>query len=231
MQGKDINIYRYITLYSLDVICESSMGVSINAQEIEDSEYVKNVKLLCKIVAERQNRLRERFDLIYWLFPNYYREKRAVRQIHNFTYSVIDSRRKLLDESSPQQENDPEIKKRVAFLDMLLQSTVDGRPLTREEIREEVDTFMFEGHDTTGSAMSFALFLLASHPDVQNQALEEQKCMFADDILRPATYDDLQNMKYLECVIKETLRLYPSVPFFARKTDKEVEFKGISLMG
>nr|CAI5853419.1 unnamed protein product [Callosobruchus analis] len=76
--------------------------------------------------------------------------------------------------------------------------------------------------------MSFALFLLASHPDVQNQALEEQKSIFADDILRPATYDDLQNMKYLECVIKETLRLYPSVPFFARKTHKEVEFKGIN---
>nr|CAI5835880.1 unnamed protein product [Callosobruchus analis] len=127
---------------------ESSMGVSINAQEVEDSEYVKNVKLLCKIVAERQNRLRERFDAVYWLFPNYYREKRAVRKIHNFTYSVIDSRKKLLDECSPQQENDPESKKRVAFLDMLLQSTVDGRPLTREEIREEVDTFMLRYYNS-----------------------------------------------------------------------------------
>nr|CAI5835879.1 unnamed protein product [Callosobruchus analis] len=148
VQGKDINIYQYITMYSLDIICESSMGVSINAQEVEDSEYVKNVKLLCKIVAERQNRLRERFDAVYWLFPNYYREKRAVRKIHNFTYSVIDSRKKLLDECSPQQENDPESKKRVAFLDMLLQSTVDGRPLTREEIREEVDTFMLRYYNS-----------------------------------------------------------------------------------
>ncbi|CAH1966516.1 unnamed protein product [Acanthoscelides obtectus] len=228
MDGKDIDIYRYITLYSLDVICGSSMGVAINAQEIEDSEYVKNVKLLCKIVAQRQNRVQERLSIFYWMFPNYWKERNAVRKIHNFTYSVIDSRRKLLNETSTTEEDGEncETKKRVAFLDMLLQSTIDGRPLTDDEIRQEVDTFMFEGHDTTGSAMSFALFLLANHPDIQEKALEEQKSIFAGNILRQATYDDLQNMKYLECVIKETLRLYPSVPFFARKTDKDVEYKG-----
>ncbi|VEN55079.1 unnamed protein product [Callosobruchus maculatus] len=224
VQGKDINIYQYITLYTLDIICESAMGVSVNAQEVEDSQYVKNVKFLCRRINERATTFYERPDLLYRLSPNYYREKKAVKQIHNFTYSVIDSRIKTLQNSTNDQNNTEG--KAVPFLDMLLKSTVDGRPLTREEIREEVDTFMFEGHDTAGSAISFALYLLASHQDVQDHALEEQKTIFCKDIHRPSTYNDLQQMKYLECVIKETLRLYPSVPFYGRKTDQPVIYKG-----
>ncbi|VEN55078.1 unnamed protein product [Callosobruchus maculatus] len=219
--------YRYLHRWlgtGLLTSDESAMGVSVNAQEVEDSEYVKNVKLLCRIVTGRATTFYERPDLLYWLSPNYCREKKAVKQIHNFTYSVIDSRIKTLQNSTNVQ-NDTE-GKAVPFLDMLLKSTVDGRPLTREEIREEVDTFMFEGHDTTGSAISFALYLLASHQDVQDHALEEQKTIFCENVHRPSTYNDLQQMKYLECVIKETLRLYPSVPLYGRNTDQPVVYKG-----
>lgn len=55
----------------------------------------------------------------------------------------------------------------MAFLDTLLSSTIDGRPLIRQEIYEEVSTFMFEGHDTTTSGVSFSVYLLSRHPDVQ----------------------------------------------------------------
>lgn len=41
-------------------------------------------------------------------------------------------------------------------------------------------------------------------------------CFWTDDAERPVTVDDLKNLRYLECVVKEALRLYPSVPMFAR---------------
>lgn len=63
---------------------------------------------------------------------------------------------------------DPSLpRKKMAFLDTLLSSTIDGRPLIRQEIYEEVSTFMFEGHDTTTSGVSFSVYLLSRHPDVQ----------------------------------------------------------------
>lgn len=56
--------------------------------------------------------------------------------------------------------------------------------------------------------------------------MEEQKAIFGDDINRKSTLNDLQMMKYLECVIKETLRLCPSVPLYGRQLREDVYYKG-----
>lgn len=131
--------------------------------------------------------------------------------------------------SQPQQQeskNDDIIvigkKKRLAFLDLLIEASQDGTVLSNDDIREEVDTFMFEGHDTTSAAISWSLFLLGSHQDIQNKVLQEIDDVMGGDRTRPPNMKELMDMKYLECVIKEALRLYPSVPFIARKIKEDV---------
>lgn len=109
----------------------------------------------------------------------------------------------------------------MAFLDLLLDASLDGQHLTTEEIREEVDTFMFEGHDTTTAAICWSLFLLGNHMDVQERCHEELDSIFQDTD-RDITRQDLADMKYLEMVIKETLRLYPSVPIISRELGEDI---------
>ena len=82
---------------------------------------------------------------------------------------------------------------------------------------------MFEGHDTTSAAVSWCLFLMGSNPAIQERAFQEVDEILGGDRNRPPTMKELNEMKYLECCIKEALRLYPSVPLIARHLKEDVK--------
>ncbi|CAG9861388.1 unnamed protein product [Phyllotreta striolata] len=123
-----------------------------------------------------------------------------------------------------ENDNDVGEKKRLAFLDFLVEaSQTKGNVLSDEEVSEEVNTIMFEGHDTTAAASSFTLCLLGIHKDIQKKVYDELKEIFQDNMDRPITFNDTLQMKYLERVILETLRMYPPVPIIARKVNEDVK--------
>lgn len=162
------------------------------------------------------------------------REKATLKILHAFTDSVIKARRKELlcnDNISDDSFDSTGSKRKKALLDLLLMATVDGAPLTDLDIREEVDTFMFEGHDTTTSGISFCLYNLAKYPDIQQRVLKEICSEIdgseADDGV--LSQQHLNKFRYLELVIKESLRLYPSVPYFARRLSEEITAGGYTL--
>ncbi|XP_011501919.1 PREDICTED: cytochrome P450 4g15 [Ceratosolen solmsi marchali] len=117
-------------------------------------------------------------------------------------------------------DNDVGEKKRQAFLDLLVESSQNGLVLTDNEVKEQVDTIMFEGHDTTAAGSSFFLSMMGCHPEIQERVIQELDEIFGDSD-RPATFQDTLEMKYLERCMMETLRMYPPVPIIARqiKTD------------
>jgi cytochrome P450 family 4 len=181
-------------------------------------------------MADRMFEVHLRSDFIFNLTKRGKRQKELLKILHGFTDSVIISRREeLMKKGGKSEENDDTddvgVRKKMAFLDVLLQSTIEGKPLNNMDIREEVDTFMFEGHDTTSSGIAFCLYNLAKHPEVQQKAFEEIRQVFGDDLERATTLKDLNDLHYLENVIKESLRLYPSVPFYARKISENVDIR------
>ncbi|XP_034241693.1 cytochrome P450 4V2-like isoform X2 [Thrips palmi] len=141
---------------------------------------------------------------------------------------VIESRRQERQErrkgSVSISDKDLGLKRREAFLDLLLEAS-DSAGAALSDSDEEVDTFMFGGHDTTAAAMSFIFYNLAANPEVQARLAEEVAEVFgASD--GAVTSQDLAQLKYTERVIKESLRLYPSVPLFARRIDEELPITG-----
>lgn len=155
-------------------------------------------------------------------------ERKALKVVHDFTNSVIVARRNDLlakreaeDSATSSDTVDLGMKKKQALLDILLQSTIDGQPLTNRDIQEEVDTFVFEGHDTTSSAMCFALYCIARHPEVQEKLLKEIHEVIGEDKEAPLTLAVLNDLHYLDIVLKEVLRLYPSVPLQGRFIEKD----------
>ncbi|GMS94018.1 hypothetical protein PENTCL1PPCAC_16193, partial [Pristionchus entomophagus] len=89
------------------------------------------------------------------------------------------------------------------------------------DIREEVDTFMFEGHDTTTSGMAWAVWCMACNPDIQERAYREIMEVLGNDCDRDLTREDMGKLQYLERCIKESMRLYPPVPFVSRQLQED----------
>lgn len=93
---------------------------------------------------------------------------------------------------------------------------------SENDIVDEACTFMLAGQDSVGASVAFCLFLLTQNADCQTRCRQEIDDIFRDDFQRPATMRDLRSMRYLEQCIKETLRLYPSVPLIARRITEKV---------
>lgn len=127
-------------------------------------------------------------------------------------------------------------KGRLAFIDILIEQHLrTPTAFTELDIREEVDTFMFEGHDTTAMSMIWTLYLLGKHPEVQERVQAEIDQVWANGDQQEAAGDDeeesnsagwsmrqLRELKFLEACIKESLRLFPSVPFIGRLATEEM---------
>ncbi|XP_023166365.2 probable cytochrome P450 4e1 [Drosophila hydei] len=222
-QGEVLDMQALVTRSTIDVICETAMGTRVNSIEGRPSPMVDAIDSLCHIISERVFSLFKRADVFFKCTTLYKQQQQALTTIRVEFAQIIEQRRRLLQTAGYQAAQlDDELldakRPKMAFLDNLLTAEVDGQPLTFEQIFEEVSTFMFEGHDTTASAITFAIWCLAWSPDVQQRAFEEQAQMYAtaDGAERHPTYQELQDMKYLDLVIKETLRLFPSVPFIFR---------------
>lgn len=182
-------------------------------------------------------------------------------RLHSFTRKVIrDRKAEILNSRTTirfrPNDNDDAVHeleynqndRRKAFLDLLLDQHIksDGKTMSEEDIREEVDTFMFEGHDTTAMALSWILFMLGHHPEIQAKAAAEIDAFFDEiDKENPSNpsnnepkkerlkfndheddihlgLDEIKSLKFLECCIKEGLRLFPSVPFIGRRLHEDI---------
>ncbi|XP_053692189.1 cytochrome P450 4C1-like [Sabethes cyaneus] len=235
--GKEFDIYDYVTLMALDSICETSMGTTVNAQMDPCNKYVQNVKRMSVLILLRVVSVLAGFPTLYTLFhPNAYEQRGIIKQLHKFTDSIIKSRRKQLEQEKMKQvnfdmnEENMYSKRKMTFLDLLLNINVDGKPLSDLDIREEVDTFMFEGHDTTTSGISFAIYLLALNQHIQDRVYDEIVTVLGKNQDCPLlTYQILQEFRYLETVVKESMRLYPPVPFIGRKLVDDLEMNGTTI--
>ncbi|GFT35172.1 cytochrome P450 4V2 [Nephila pilipes] len=217
------DIVMPITLCSLDVICETTLGVAIGAQENRETQYIQSVSRAADIILERIVNPFYWIDFLYYLLPPGRELKHHLKVLHGFTRSVIQEKKKKLLSG---EKNENEKRKRKALMDVLLEHHIQMKDLTEEDIREEVDTFAFEGHDTIATGMSWALYNIGLYKDVQEKIHEELDRIFGDDTERPVDTDDLKEMTYLHRVLKESQRLYPSVPAIARHVDEDTNICG-----
>jgi cytochrome P450 len=119
-------------------------------------------------------------------------------------------------------EPDPE---KMDILSLLLAVRDEaGEGFTAKEVRDQVMTLMFAGHDTSTSTLTFMMHELARHPDVVEKLCEEQDRVLGG---RPPDIETLEReMPYLDMVLDEVLRLYPPAWIGPRRAVRDFEFGG-----
>jgi len=99
-----------------------------------------------------------------------------------------------------------------------------GEGFSDREVRDQLMTLMFAGHDTSTSTLTFMMYELARRPDVIEKLQEEQDRVLGGDI--PDIEKLEREMPYLDQVLDEVLRLYPPAWIGPRRAVKEFEFNG-----
>ena len=101
-----------------------------------------------------------------------------------------------------------------------------GERLDDLNIRYQVITFLIAGHETTSGLLSFAIYFLLQNPEVLARAYEEVDRVLGADVSAPPTYAQVNQLAYLDQVLKESLRLWPTAPVFALSPHKDTMIGG-----
>nr|XP_060486481.1 cytochrome P450 4F3-like isoform X6 [Panthera onca] len=176
-----LDMFEHISLMTLDSLQKCVFGFDSNCQE-KPSEYIAAILELSALVAKRHQQIFMHMDFLYYLTPDGQRFRRACRLVHNFTDAVIQERRRTLPDEGVDDFLKAKAKaKTLDFIDvLLLTKDKDGKQLSDEDIRAEADTFMFGGHDTTASGLSWVLYNLAKHPEYQERCRQEVQELLRD---------------------------------------------------
>ena len=92
---------------------------------------------------------------------------------------------------------------------------VTGESLSDENIRYQINTFLIAGHETTSGLMSFTLHFLMNHPEVLEKAYAEVDQVLGRDVSVQPTLKQVNQLTYVNQILLEALRLWPTAPAFS----------------
>ncbi|MGN6161997.1 MAG: cytochrome P450 [Marmoricola sp.] len=133
-------------------------------------------------------------------------------------YDVVD---RIIEERRASGERSDDL------ISLLLDARDGEERLSNDEVRDQILIFLLAGHETTSSALTFALHLIGRHPDIQQRIRDEVKAVIGDD--RPTPADLHSGLPYTTAVLKEAMRMYPSAPFVGRRLLESCEVGGYEI--
>jgi cytochrome P450 / NADPH-cytochrome P450 reductase len=203
--GEPVDVTADMTRLTLDTIALCGFGYRFNSF-YRDTVH-PFVEAMYGVLGESQRRARA-------LPIQTKLRRRATRKlIENYRYmegevqQIIDERRRA---GSVEEHKD--------LLSAML-TGVDkktGEKLSDDNIVAQCQTFLIAGHETTSGLLSFTISLLIKHPEVVARAQEEVDRVLGTDTSLLPTYQQVQGLTYVNQILSETLRLWPTVAGFTR---------------
>jgi cytochrome P450 len=206
--GQVCDLHAEMMRLTLAIVAQTLLDVEVSAgvfHEVEESLEI--------VLEDFRRRFQAAIPLPPWVpTPRNMRVNRATRRLKDIVSEIIAQRR---SEATPGGD----------LLSRLIRARDegDGAGMSDEALRDEVMTLFLAGHETTAVALSWTWMLLAQHPNVEAQLHQELGRVLGG---RTPGVADLPNLKFAECVIRESMRLFPPVYAIGRMPLTDVEIGG-----
>ncbi|XP_049525901.1 cytochrome P450 3A41 isoform X2 [Dermacentor silvarum] len=227
--GKELNAKEFFGHYALDVIARCAFGTKLNSHTDQTNEFVSkartafNVKVtlpvilffyICGLFPIIMKLLKLRFfgSDTFIFFKNVClnmieKRKLSSKKHQDFLQLMVDAQVGGL-QGSCEVSHDAEDKLYNLGTERAVEQTADLKALNEDEALAQCVTFFTAGQDTTSSVIAHTAYLLALHPEVQQRLREGVDDCFKRCGGEPS-FDDISKLKYLNCIVSESLRLYP----------------------
>nr|ACD75837.1 cytochrome P450 family 4 [Cyphoma gibbosum] len=233
-EKKPFETFYNVSVCLFDVLLQCSFAYESNCQKTgQNDPHLQNVNELVELWAQRSMKPWLHFEWLFRLTSQGRRWYKLCDQVHAVSEDLIDRRRKALEakkaagDTDNSEDESPGKKRLMCFVDVLLSARdEDGVGMTPLEIRNEADTFLFEGYDTTASALSWTLYSLARWPEHQTLVQEEVDALLQGRSSDYITWDDLTQLPYTTACIKEAIRNYSTVPLIQREITEPLNLDG-----
>lgn len=204
--AEPLDIQAEMMALTLRIVGETLLSVDVTGEAAEVGEAVA-------VVLEQVGyRTRTPWSMPEWVpTPRNLRFARAIETLDRVVLGIIEERRKSGDGDD--------------LLGMLMGMTDEetGERMTDLQLRDEAMTMFLAGHETTATNLTWTLYALSQHPEVERRLRAELREVLGG---RTPGVEDLGKLEYLDRVLKESQRMYPPVPMVARNALEDVEVGG-----
>ncbi|EFA05693.2 cytochrome P450 6BK13 [Tribolium castaneum] len=208
-KNKPIDIKDVLGCFTTDIIGSCAFGLDCNTFEDEDSPFRKYGKKV--FVATPLERLKIAIFMNFPKVGRFFKMRQVSKDISDFYSKVVKDTVEYREKHNYSRKD---------FMQLLIDLKNDGNALTLDEITAQSFIFFLAGFETSSTTMTFALYELAKNSEVQEKVREEVLAVLGKHGGK-ITYEAIQDMKYMNQVLNETLRKYPPVPFITRQCIKE----------
>nr|ABQ59243.1 CYP97C3 [Chlamydomonas reinhardtii]BCR82585.1 cytochrome P450 [synthetic construct] len=228
-EGTPVNMEALFSQLTLDIIGKSVFNYDFNSLT-SDSPVIQAVYTALKETEQRATDLLPLWKVrgIGWLIPRQRKALEAVELIRKTTNDLIKQCKEMVDEEEMRaasaaaaagteylNEADPSV---LRFL-IAAREEVDST-----QLRDDLLSMLVAGHETTGSALTWTLYLLVNNPDKMAKAQAEVDAVLGSRL--PPTMADYGQLRYVMRCVNESMRLYPHPPVLLRRALVEDELPG-----
>ncbi|KAJ3018464.1 UNVERIFIED_CONTAM: hypothetical protein HDU68_011143 [Siphonaria sp. JEL0065] len=214
--GEKVLINRWMTNFTFETIGKTGFGYDFGLLDSKEAPIHPFIVSMGFCLTEGINRAKSL--KIYKTLPleSNRRYERELKSMHKIVEDVIKIRKEQIAKNL-------EVPKDLLTY-MLTEKTDAGQGMSDSLIRDQVMTFLIAGHETTSNTLAWALFEIDRHPKVLEACLQEIVNVGISDEI--PTDKQINELRYIDCVLKETLRHHAPVRQIAKESRRDNTLPG-----